>query len=59
MPAQGLFTEAWKAMEQLYANNQIRAIGVSNFLADHLDTLLAAADIVPAVNQIEIHPAFQ
>lgn len=59
VPAQGLFTEAWKAMEQLYANNQIRAIGVSNFLADHLDTLLAAADIVPAVNQIEIHPAFQ
>jgi diketogulonate reductase-like aldo/keto reductase len=59
VPSQGLFTEAWKAMEKLYANNQIRAIGVSNFLADHLDTLLPVADIVPAVNQIEIHPTFQ
>lgn len=46
-------------MEKLYENNQIRAIGVSNFLADHLDTLLAVADVVPAVNQIEIHPSFQ
>jgi 2,5-diketo-D-gluconate reductase A len=59
VPSQGLFTEAWKAMEKLYANSQIRAIGVSNFLADHLDTLLPAAEVVPAVNQIEIHPTFQ
>jgi diketogulonate reductase-like aldo/keto reductase len=59
VPSQGLFTEAWHAMERLYANNQIRAIGVSNFLSGHLDTLLAAADVVPAVNQIEIHPTFQ
>jgi 2,5-diketo-D-gluconate reductase A len=59
VPSQGLFTEAWKAMEKLYANNQIRGIGVSNFLQDHLDTLLPAADVVPAVNQFEIHPTFQ
>jgi 2,5-diketo-D-gluconate reductase A len=59
VPSQGLFTEAWKAMEKLYANSQIRAIGVSNFLASHLDTLLPAADVVPAVNQFEIHPTFQ
>lgn len=59
VPSQGLFTEAWKAMEKLYVNNQVRAIGVSNFLPEHLDTLLEAAEIVPALNQIEIHPTFQ
>jgi 2,5-diketo-D-gluconate reductase A len=59
VPSQGLFTQAWHVMERLYANNQIRAIGVSNFLAGHLDTLLADADVVPAVNQIELHPTFQ
>ena len=58
VPSQGLFTQAWKQMEKLYANGQVRAIGVSNFLAAHLDTLLAASEIVPAVNQIEIHPTF-
>jgi diketogulonate reductase-like aldo/keto reductase len=59
VPSQGLFTEAWKAMEMLYAGSEIRAIGVSNFLANHLETLLQASDVVPAVNQIEIHPSFQ
>jgi diketogulonate reductase-like aldo/keto reductase len=58
VPSQGLFTEAWKQLEKLYANGQVRAIGVSNFLAAHLDMLLAASDVIPAVNQIEIHPAF-
>ena len=59
VPSQGLFTEAWRAMEALYVEGQIRAIGVSNFLEDHLDTLLAMAGVVPAVNQIELHPTFQ
>ncbi|TLM88339.1 aldo/keto reductase [Pseudarthrobacter sp. NamE5] len=59
VPSQGLFVEAWKQLEKLYADGEVRAIGVSNFLADHLDTLLAASDVVPAVNQIEIHPTFQ
>jgi 2,5-diketo-D-gluconate reductase A len=59
VPSQGLFTEAWRAMEALYVEGGIRAIGVSNFLEDHLDTLLAKAGIVPAVNQIELHPTFQ
>ena len=59
VPSQGLFTEAWKAMEKLYANSQVRAIGVSNFLQEHLDALLPAAEVVPAVNQFEIHPTFQ
>jgi len=59
VPSQGLFTQAWKAMEKLYSGSEVRAIGVSNFLSDHLDTLLESSDIVPAVNQIEIHPTFQ
>jgi 2,5-diketo-D-gluconate reductase A len=59
VPSQGLFTGAWKAMENLYADGLVLAIGVSNFLEPHLDTLRAASDIIPAVNQIEIHPTFQ
>jgi 2,5-diketo-D-gluconate reductase A len=59
VPSQGLFTEAWKAMEKLYSDGLTRAIGVSNFLEPHLDTLRASSDIIPAVNQIEIHPTFQ
>jgi diketogulonate reductase-like aldo/keto reductase len=58
VPSQGLFTQAWKTMEKLYAGGQVRAIGVSNFLAEHLDTLLPTADVVPAVNQFESHPTF-
>jgi diketogulonate reductase-like aldo/keto reductase len=59
VPSQGMFTEAWRAMEALYVEGHIRAIGVSNFLEDHLDILLAMAGVVPAVNQIELHPTFQ
>jgi 2,5-diketo-D-gluconate reductase A len=59
VPSQGLYQDAWRVMEQLYADQQVRAIGVSNFLDDHLDTLLAGTEVVPAVNQIEIHPTFQ
>jgi 2,5-diketo-D-gluconate reductase A len=59
VPSQELYVQAWKEMERLYENNQIRAIGVSNFLAEHLDNLLESAEIVPAVNQIELHPSYQ
>lgn len=59
VPSQGLFTQAWKELESLYAQGLIRAIGVSNFLPDHLDELLAHSTVVPAVNQIELHPSFQ
>jgi 2,5-diketo-D-gluconate reductase A len=59
VPSRNLFTDAWKAMEELHAGGEIRAIGVSNFLAEHLDTLLQSADVVPAVNQFELHPTFQ
>jgi 2,5-diketo-D-gluconate reductase A len=59
VPSQGLFVEAWRALEKIYAGGGVRAIGVSNFLQDHLDTLLAKTTVVPAVNQIELHPTFQ
>ena len=50
---------AYKALEQLLADGTVRAIGVSNFMVEHLDRLLAATTIAPAVNQIEVHPYFQ
>ncbi len=51
--------DAYRALEQLYADGKVRAIGVSNFMPDKLTRLLAETDIVPAVNQIEVHPYFQ
>jgi 2,5-diketo-D-gluconate reductase A len=58
-PARDLYVESWRTMEKLYADGHARAIGVSNFLKPHLDRLLAETEVVPAVNQIEIHPTFQ
>lgn len=49
---------AYKALETLLGDGRVRAIGVSNFMPHHLEQLLAATDIVPAVNQIELHPFF-
>jgi diketogulonate reductase-like aldo/keto reductase len=59
VPSQGLFVDAWRAFERIYAAGSVRAIGVSNFLPEHLDTLLAQTTVVPAVNQIELHPTLQ
>lgn len=59
LPMEGKFTEAWKALEQLYRDGRVRAIGVSNFKPAHLERLLAEAEVVPAVNQIELHPLLQ
>ena len=53
------FVEAWKSLEKIYASGRAKAIGVSNFLVPHLEKLLAETDVVPAVNQIELHPAHQ
>lgn len=50
---------AYRALEKLLADGKVRAIGVSNFMPEHLDRLLAEASVVPAVNQIEVHPYFQ
>ena len=51
--------DAYRALEQLLSDGKVRAIGVSNFMVDHLDRLLEVASVVPAVNQIEVHPYFQ
>ena len=53
-----LAVEAYRALETLLADGKVRAIGVSNFRREDLDTLLGATSVVPAVNQIEIHPYF-
>ncbi|WP_328468976.1 aldo/keto reductase [Actinoplanes sp. NBC_00393] len=49
---------AYRALETLLADGKVRAIGVSNFMVDHLTALLDRATVVPAVNQIEVHPYF-
>lgn len=59
MPRSDQYIDTWKAFEKLYHDRRVRAIGVSNFKPPHLQRLLAAADVVPAVNQIELHPKFQ
>jgi diketogulonate reductase-like aldo/keto reductase len=51
--------EAYRALEKLLADRRVRAIGVSNFMPEHLQRLLNSASVVPAVNQIELHPYFQ
>ncbi|MFD1376945.1 aldo/keto reductase [Micrococcus antarcticus] len=58
-PEKNLYIETWKALERLYAEKKIRAIGVSNFQPEHLEQLVAEGTIVPAVNQVELHPALQ
>jgi diketogulonate reductase-like aldo/keto reductase len=55
-PVPGKFVESWSKMESLHKQGKARAIGVSNFLIHHLEQVLAAATIVPAVNQVEWHP---
>ncbi len=59
VPAKGLYKETWRALEKLYADGAVRAIGVSNFMPEHLEDLLREAEVTPAVNQIELHPSFQ
>lgn len=56
LPRQDRYVETWKAFEQLLAAGKARAIGVSNFQPAHLDRLAMATEVVPAVNQIELHP---
>lgn len=55
----GDYYGAWRAMEDLYREGNIRAIGVSNFLPDRLMDLIVHNEIVPAVNQVETHPFYQ
>lgn len=55
----GKTAEAYRALETLLADGRVRAIGVSNFMNEHLDRLMDSATVTPAVNQIEVHPYFQ
>jgi diketogulonate reductase-like aldo/keto reductase len=60
LPSQfDLTLEAYRGLETLLADGKVRAIGVSNFMVEHLTRLLETASVVPAVNQIEVHPYFQ
>lgn len=53
-----LTREAYRALETLLADGRVRAIGVSNFMPEHLDALMERATVAPAVNQVEVHPYF-
>jgi methylglyoxal/glyoxal reductase len=55
-PVTGKFKQAWKALEKIYSEGRVRAIGISNFLPVHLEQLLPEVEIMPAVNQMEFHP---
>ena len=55
-PVAGKYIDSYKVLEELYAEGRVKAIGVSNFQKRHLDDLLSATKIIPAVNQIERHP---
>ncbi len=58
-PVKGSIVRSWRVLEKLQRSGRIKAIGVSNHLREHLEELLASAEIVPAVNQIEFHPRLQ
>jgi diketogulonate reductase-like aldo/keto reductase len=55
-PAIDRYVDTWRAFEKLYAEGRVRAIGVSNFQPAHLQRLLDETSVVPALNQIELHP---
>ena len=59
VPANNRFIDAWKGMIALRDAGKAKSIGVSNFLPDHIDAIVAATGVTPAVNQIELHPRFQ
>jgi 2,5-diketo-D-gluconate reductase A len=56
LPKVGDYVETWRALEKIYADGRARAIGVSNFQAHHLRRLHEETTVIPAVNQIEVHP---
>ncbi len=55
-PVAGKYKDAWRALEKLYKEGRVRAIGVSNFQVHHLEDLMAGAEAKPMVNQVEFHP---
>ncbi|MEC3981402.1 aldo/keto reductase [Amycolatopsis sp. H20-H5] len=59
LPAKHLYVKTWRAFEEITRSGKARAVGVSNFQPAHLDALAEKTDLVPAVNQIELHPYLQ
>ncbi|MDI3406714.1 aldo/keto reductase [Streptomyces cavernicola] len=59
LPARDTYVDTYKAFEKIYADGRAKAVGVSNFLPEHLERLLGETSIVPALNQIELHPQLQ
>lgn len=57
-PSQGKYVEAWRALVQLQRDGLVRSIGVSNFTEEHLSRIIDDTGVVPAVNQVELHPRF-
>ena len=55
-PVAGKYKETWKALEKIYEEGRVRAIGVSNFMQHHLEDVMRDASVVPMVNQMEFHP---
>ena len=55
-PVVGRYVESWKALEKLYKDGRVKAIGVSNFLIHHIQDILDISEVVPTVNQVEFHP---
>ncbi len=58
LPRLGLYVEAWQALIEAKKRGLLRSIGVSNFLPEHLDTIVRETGVTPSVNQIELHPYF-
>lgn len=58
MPRLDHYAEAWQALVDLQRDGLLRSIGVSNFLPEHLERIIAATGVTPAVNQVELHPYF-
>ncbi|MFD1953234.1 aldo/keto reductase [Paenibacillus thailandensis] len=55
-PVKGKYKDAWRALEKLYADGRVKAIGVSNFQIHHLEDVMKDAQVVPMINQVEFHP---
>ncbi|MFB7914324.1 aldo/keto reductase [Streptomyces sp. NPDC056061] len=59
VPAKDMYVDTYKAFEKILSDGRAKAVGVSNFLPEHLERLLGETSVVPAVNQIELHPQLQ
>ena len=55
-PVAGKFKDTWRALEKLYRDGRVRAIGISNFLQHHIEDLMNSIEILPMINQMEFHP---